>query len=388
MAISSYEKNGKTLWKVYINLRSKNNPTIRAQKLVLGLETEKAALAEEKKLLRQLTENLAKQEGQGLTWETVIGRWELAMRTNRDHYNYQPTTILDHVARLHRWTESWLKRPACELNKGDARDAIVKMAEAGKTKGYQHQLKHTVNVIYDWGIEQRLIKGVHQSPMRGLQLGGLREEKVPDILTLEEIRKLLLEAKRMEHFWYPMWAMALLTGMRNGELHALIWSDVDMANRKITVSKSFHTRTKRVKTTKSGQWRTVPISDELYALLLELKATAKDNPSVLPRHWKWDGGYQAEVLRAFCRGIGIRPVRFHALRACFATQLLSHDVAPARVMKICGWQELKTMQFYTRLAGIDERGATQVLKLLPSDAAVMGEVVDLFEFKAHGPKKT
>ena len=35
-----------------------------------------------------------------------------------------------------------------------------------------------------------------------------------------------------------------------------------------------------------------------------------------------------------------------------------------------------------RMAGIDEPGAIQVLRVLPSDAAVMGEVVNLLEFKS------
>ena len=51
-------------------------------------------------------------------------------------------------------------------------------------------------------------------------------------------------------------------------------------------------------------------------------------------------------------------------------------------MKICGWRDLKTMQRYIRLAGIEEHGATQVLKIMPSDLAVMGEVVNLFDFKS------
>jgi ribulose bisphosphate carboxylase small subunit len=50
-------------------------------------------------------------------------------------------------------------------------------------------------------------------------------------------------------------------------------------------------------------------------------------------------------------------------------------------MKICGWRDLKTMQRYVRLAGIDEKGATQVLKVLPSDAAVMAEVVNIYDYK-------
>ena len=45
------------------------------------------------------------------------------------------------------------------------------------------------------------------------------------------------------------------------------------------------------------------------------------------------------------------------------------------------------MQFYIRLAGVDEQGATQSLKILPSDEALMGEVVSILKFKA-GRKET
>ncbi|NUM89022.1 MAG: hypothetical protein HUU37_07445 [Bdellovibrionales bacterium] len=47
------------------------------------------------------------------------------------------------------------------------------------------------------------------------------------------------------------------------------------------------------------------------------------------------------------------------------------------VMKICGWNDLKTMQRYVRLAGIEIEGATDSLKILPPDQ-VMGRVVELF----------
>jgi integrase len=92
----------------------------------------------------------------------------------------------------------------------------------------------------------------------------------------------------------------------------------------------------------------------------------------------WNKGQQAKVLRCFLKGIGIKDVKFHALRACFATQLLAKNIPPAVVMKICGWKNLKTMEFYVRLAGINEAGATEVLNILPSDKEVMDNVVSLF----------
>lgn len=72
-------------------------------------------------------------------------------------------------------------------------------------------------------------------------------------------------------------------------------------------------------------------------------------------------GLQANELRLFCLEIGIRSVKFHALRACFATHLLLNGASPAVVMKIAGWRGPDTMQRYTRLAGIYEKGATECL---------------------------
>ncbi len=383
MSISSYEKDGKKLWKVYVNVRSPDDPSIREQKLVNALESEKAAIAEEKRILRELTGKMNALASQGLTWGAVIDRWQETMRSERAYYAYEPTTIIDHGSTLRRWTAEWLNRPAGSLTRADGREIMVRMEEEGKARNFRKNVKHTINVVFKWGIEERLIKGVHSSPVEGLKLMGDKAEAVPDIFTIEEIRKLLLEAKQLEHPWYPVWATGLLTGMRSGELHSLLWSDVDLENRRITVSKSYNTRTRTVKCTKAGYWRTVPISDELYALLSELKTKTGDQPHVLPRFWEWDKGEQARVLRKFCEGIGIRSICFHALRACFATQLLAHDIASARIMKVCGWRDLKTMQRYIRLAGVEEKGATQVLRILPSDTALMGEVVNIFKFKAE-----
>lgn len=85
---------------------------------------------------------------------------------------------------------------------------------------------------------------------------------------------------------------------------------------------------------------------------------------VLPRLISWRKGNQAKELKVFCESIGLPKIRFHTLRACFATQLLGSGVAPLKVMKICGWKDLKTMSYYVRIAGIDEIGVTDKLDLI------------------------
>jgi hypothetical protein len=47
--------------------------------------------------------------------------------------------------------------------------------------------------------------------------------------------------------------------------------------------------------------------------------------------------------------------------------MLRSGVEAAKVMKICGWKELKTMQHYIRLAGIEVQGVTERIKGFPGD---------------------
>ena len=165
--------------------------------------------------------------------------------------------------------------------------------------------------------------------------------------------------------------------MRSGELYALEWDQIDFDNKLLFVHRNW-TNKSGYGPTKGRNWRSVPIeSEQVLGLLKELKQKRQGEKYVL-RHWhSWTEGGAASILREFCVGSGLPSVKFHTLRACFATQLIRDSIAPAVVMKICGWKDLKTMQRYIRLAGIEVKGATQGLKLLP-EREVMGRVVSLF----------
>ena len=54
-------------------------------------------------------------------------------------------------------------------------------------------------------------------------------------------------------------------------------------------------------------------------------------------------------------------MRFHDLRATFATMLLIKGVEPIKVMVLGGWKDMKTMQIYMRTAGVEVRGINKVL---------------------------
>ncbi len=361
MAIKSYEKGGNKFYDVYIHIRGRKNPKIRIQKRKTKIDSLNLAQKYEKTMLRNAEREIAERESKCLSWGEVIDKWEQENFQSPNYSNYY--IVKEYAAMLRRWTPKWQLIPSNELNKGDGRKAIEYALKSGKSQGFVKKIKNTINLVYNWGIEERLIKDAHCSPVYGIKI-DCKEEKFPEILNLEEIKALLHEAKRRKNKWYPIWAMALLTGMRSGELYALEWKDVDLKNKLIRVRKSFNKKTGGIKSTKTGYWRNVPISKDLARLLNSLIKTRKKERFVLPHYRYWEIGMQSLPLRAFLRELGLPSVRFHTLRACFATQLLSNGVELSKVMKIGGWRDLKTIQIYLRLAGVDEKGSTDTLKFL------------------------
>lgn len=368
MSISSYTKNGVVLYRVYTQARGKENLSLRIQKSKKNISTLAEAKRLEKQLIRLATEEVGKIEGKGLTWGDILERWELQARSGLLGEKYRDRSLLQsHISRLHQHTFDWFRIRGSDLGRGDGRRVLACAKEMGKKAGSLRQIKASINVVHKFGVEEGFIAGNCISPVSGIFVVD-KTEKVPKILTLEEIRFFLNEAKVREHEWYPVWALAVMTGMRSGELFALEWSDVDFQKKIIRVSKSFHSRSRKVKSTKAGYWRNVPISKDLEELLRNLmKCELSPNSRyVLPRHSAWLHGDAGLVLRLFLKSIGIKVnVVFHTLRACFATHMLAAGVDQAKVMKIGGWKDIKTFQIYVRLAGVDVADATDALNFLP-----------------------
>ena len=375
MAVMEYKtENGQVFWKAYVSIKSRVKPSIRVQKWRFNLKTQKQAEREETVLLKECQAEVLKKESQGESWGNLVESWEIYLRTENKDLNEH--TRGDYISSLRKHTGGWWKRAAKEISRADVIEVLNQMKASGNTVSYRNVVKVIINRAFTYGLDHRVIKDVDRSPTFGISLGR-EEEKKPEILNIDQIKTLLREAKRLKSPWLPVWTLAILTGCRNGELFALLWSDVDLLNREITVNKSYNARIKKVKSTKAGYWRTVPISNELFNFLTELKLKSGDRAEVLPRLPRWAQGDQARRLREFCVGIKLPSVKFHTLRACFATQLIRNGVPPIQIQKICGWKDLETMQRYIRLSGIETKGATESLKIL-SDMNVLEEASEMY----------
>jgi len=181
------------------------------------------------------------------------------------------------------------------------------------------------------------------------------------VLTNTEVEIFLTEAKTTCHRFYPIWVMALMTGMRSGELYALKWTDMDLEGRIISVSKAWNSKN-GFTSTKTQRTRVVPISDDLLKFLKEIKLQrSQEREFVLPHLPEWTCGQLAQVTREFCVAIGVTSIKFHDLRATFITNLLARGQSLARVMAVVGHSQLKTTNGYLRKAGVDVQGTTETL---------------------------
>lgn len=391
MAILTYKKDGKQLFRVYVQGRGKVDRSLRVQKNKFNIASFKEACREEKKLIKVVSDEINKIEGRGLKWRDIICRWEIhALQGMLGDKQKDPHYIQDHVNRLRRYTKPWLNYVASDLTKGDGRLVLSQAKESGGKEGLLKKIKSSVNVVFKWAVEEKLVVGTQTSPTEGVNVSD-KAERVPEILTLEEIKTLLKGAKKEKHPWYPVWSFAFLTGMRSGELKALQWKDIDLGRKTLLVSKSYNAHKRAIKCTKAGYWRNVPISKDLQEIITELQEGCSCDPEefVLPRIGTWGNGEAGKVLRAFLKKYNInKHVVFHTLRACFATHMLASGVDQATVMKIGGWRDIKTFQIYLRLAGVEVKGATDVLQVIPTKGSLVPKenVIGFSEYRAKTAK--
>ncbi len=341
------QKNGK--WQVSYHKRHPitKRPITRIAK---DLPSESAAKKELAKLIVKVEKVIS---SQGIPkWEELLAEFELTGESTGLNHN----TLSNYLICLRGHTlPAWEGRPTNQITGMEIRDLIIEKV-GNKSIDHQRSMLKFFRAVFQYAFEAGYVQ---QNPAP--QIKFKKREKLQQVLTRAQIQQLLEQAKIMDSEWYPIWSMALYTGMRNGELYALTWEKIDLESRQIRVDSSWNSKV-GFKSTKSGEGRYLEIAKPLLAILRDLKIGAIDE-FVLPRIPKWTKGEQARELRAFLQGMGLPRVRFHDLRATWATVMLTEGVEPIKVMKMGGWKDLKTMQYYIRKAGVDIKGITDRLDL-------------------------
>jgi integrase len=115
----------------------------------------------------------------------------------------------------------------------------------------------------------------------------------------DEQERLLAQLKALGPYFAPMAELAIETAMRQGELLALSWADVDLEK-----------RVAKLRDTKNSEARDVPLSSRAVEIIRALPRALSDAAPLFPVT-------QGNVIRTFreaCTAAGIQNLKFHDLR--------------------------------------------------------------------------
>lgn len=216
-------------------------------------------------------------------------------------------------------------------------------------------LSHMLNKAVEWGI-------LESSPFKkGRRLMFKENNQRLRFLSETEVEALLTACQ--PHL-KPIVEVALLTGMRKGELLSLKWEEI--RNGFIYLTE-----------TKSGKARQIPINDRLSEVFREVR---RGNQLKSPYVFCDSQGRRFHnVKRAFsttCKRAGIEDFRFHDLRHTFASHLVMRGVGLKAVQELLGHADLKMTMRYAHLSKAHLQEAVAVLNNL-------GTVLKMPDRKSH-----
>lgn len=257
--------------------------------------------------------------------------------------------------------EAELLKDTCEkngLSRKSTQDAIICLKNILKIANYLG-VAETKSVTVLWGTDNM--------------------EKHPKIeaYNKDQVKKFVASLEEEPSFKNLGILMTIYTGMRIGEVCALQWSDINIEEKVIVVSKTIQRiyvedeETGKMKTeiqitspkTKSSQ-REIPIVPKLFKIMKDFSRCCRPDyyicsgtaQPIEPRTYR---NYYLRKLKEF----GLPRLKFHGLRHTFATQLISSNADVKTVSTILGHSNIATtLNTYVHPSQDDKRNALSKLR--------------------------
>ena len=233
------------------------------------------------------------------------------------------------------------------------------------------------------GLSNSTVRGIHMMLHNAFER-AVKERLIPRNPTEDciapKIQKFEMQILQPEHIkeylnaanargLLPMFYLELVSGLRKGELTALLWSDLDIQNRTIYVSKQYvknpngELTLSRPKTETSV--RKVSIPQDAVDLLIAEHGKHPENPYMFPSPVTGEMYYPDSVVnlhKKILKDAGLPHIRFHDLRHTFATLALQNGVDVKTVSSMLGHYDAGfTLRTYTHATRQKQDEAAQTM---------------------------
>jgi len=166
------------------------------------------------------------------------------------------------------------------------------------------------------------------------------EDKEMDVFTPDEIRRML---DAQEEPLRTLLLTAVLTGMRQGELFALQWEDIDFARHQVHVRRSLWHGTLGTPKSRRSR-RAIDMPPTLEQALQQLSTTRRsDFVFCSERGTPLDAdNFRHREFPAALRRAQLRRIRFHDLRHTYTSLLIAHGAHPKYIQAQLGHASIQT----------------------------------------------
>lgn len=182
--------------------------------------------------------------------------------------------------------------------------------------------------------------------------------------------------------WRRLFALAVYTYARAGELAALTWEDVDLEHGILHIHRSIdRVRKRKAKATKGDAARRIPIEPALVPLLQSMHIDAKGRGAVFGMP---SVGVLSKKLKTYLRRAGVeradlftsdatrKAITFHDLRATGITWMAVRGDDPLKIMTRAGHADFETTKIYLREAENLGRAFGEVFPPVPVEVVIRG----------------
>jgi integrase len=199
-----------------------------------------------------------------VTFRTLVNEWQATVLPM-----YKPSTQKNHrhIAAKHLLPR-FGDNAVSDITRQEVQAYVAHLTQAGyapKTIDHIHDvLSAVLRTAVKWGH-------VQENPARGVDLPALKTVRPKWVLTTTQAMALLAELPPLAR---TMAGVALLTGLRRGELFALRWQSVNLAEGHLTVQEAVYEGAFGTPKTDAGV-RCVPLSEATVTLLREWRRQAR-----------------------------------------------------------------------------------------------------------------
>lgn len=309
-----------------------------------------------------------------MTVSDLVERWLEQAELFQSH---RPVTLHRHRRNYELHIEPTLgKLRVQEVDRARMRHWVMQMA-----RNYGPSLIANCLAVLNGSFHDAVeAKIVDDNPCAGLKRPP-EQRKPIETWTMAECWK-LWEVLRDEPMWMAVYRVLLSTGMRQGELRALRWGDVDFTRQVIHINRTMTIAIDGKSTvgtaTKMGEGRTVALPPHPLAALKAWYETKTLRPMNPERDFvfglrpgsplnlsTWQTKHNEFIARA-----GIRRIKIHGTRHTYATLAMESGIHPKVVQEALGHSRVQTtLDRYSHVSIDLQRAASEKL-----DALMGGEV--------------